>query len=60
MNPTSMHEDAGLIPGPVLWLKGPLLPCAAVVCRHSLDLELLRLWYSLQTYLVCHVAMAMV
>ena len=44
MNPTNIHEDEGLIPGLVRWVKGSSV---AVICgvgqRHGSDPTLLQL-----------------
>ena len=46
MNPTRIHEEAGLIPGLAQWAKGSSLAVSCGgVCRHVLDPALLWLWY---------------
>ena len=45
MNPTSIHEDAGLIPGPDY--GSVIAMSCGVGCRRGLDLALLQLWHRL-------------
>ena len=47
MNPTSIHEDTGLIPGSDQWVEGQALLRSGIGCRRGSDLVLLWLWYRL-------------
>ena len=43
-NPTNIHEDVGLIPGPTQWVKHLTLPCYSTGWNLGWDFMLLWLW----------------
>ena len=47
MNPTSIHEDMGLIPGLAMGEESGVATNCSVGQRRSLNLALLWLWYRL-------------